>query len=173
MRNRREFEKCFMQYYTSLGMYVMRICGDVDDAEDIVQEAFSITWERFVDDEFPEHLKSYLYKVAHNLTIDRLRKGNKDIRISIDEICQYEDVSEEAIDTSERDAQLWIAIGKLPARCRQVFLMAKRDGLSHAIIAKKLGISQKTVENQITKANKELRQILEPSRGKVFFLPFL
>ena len=173
-KNKREFEKCFKQYYTSLGMYVMRICGDIDETEDIVQEVFSLIWERFADTMLPEHLKSYLYKVAHNLTIDRIRKNNsKDKRISLDEINQCEDVSEEAIDTSERDALLWIAIGKLPERCRQVFLMSKRDGLSHAIIAQELGISQKTVENQITKANKALRQILEPSKGKVFFLPFL
>ncbi len=168
-----EFEKYFNRYYTSLGMYVMRFCGDAVEAEDIVQETFSTVWERFANTDFPEHLKSYLYRVAHNITIDRMRQGNsKDSRVSLDEIAQLE-ITEEAIDTSERDARLWIAINKLPERCRKIFLMSKRDGLSNAEIADELDISIKTVENQISKAYKSLRDKFEPTKGKIFFLPFL
>ncbi len=154
-------------------MYVMRFCGDAEEAEDIVQETFSIVWERYSDRELPDQLRSYLYRVAHNITIDRLRKKNgKETTVSLEAAIMTE-ITEEAIDTSERDAKLWIAIGRLPERCRQVFLMSKRDGLTHAEIADELDISIKTVENQITKALKTLRDVLDPSKGKVFFLPFL
>lgn len=173
MRHVREFERYFNRYYTPLGMYVMRFCGDADEAEDIVQETFSIVWERFSDRELPEQLRSYLYRVAHNIAIDRLRKKEgKESIVSIENV-NITEISEEAIDTSERDARLWIAIGKLPDRCRQVFLLAKRDGLSHAAIAEELDLSIKTVENQISKALKTLRDVLEPSKGKIFFLPFI
>lgn len=173
MRHVKEFERYFNRYYTALGMYVMRFCGDADEAEDIVQETFSIVWERFSDRDLPEQIKSYLYSVAHNITIDRLRnKNGKEALVSLED-ANITEVSEEAIDTSERDARLWIAIGKLPQRCRQVFLLAKRDGLSYAEIAEELDISVKTVENQISKALKTLRDVLQPSKGKVFFLPFL
>ncbi len=173
MRHIKEFERYFNQYYTALGMYAMRFCGDADEAEDIVQETFSIVWDRFSERELPEHIKSYLYRVAHNITIDRLRQKNDKAALVSLEVADLTEVSEEAIDTSERDARLWIAIGKLPERCRQVFLMAKRDGFSHAEIAEELNISVKTVENQISKALKTLRDVLQPSKGKVFFLPFL
>lgn len=173
MRRVKEFENYFNRYYTPLGMYVLRFCGDADEAEDIVQETFSTVWERFSSSELPEQIKSYLYRVANNIAIDRLRKKNgKDSFISFED-AEIAEVSEEAIDTSERDARLWIAIGKLPYRCRQVFLLAKRDGLSHAEIAEELDISVKTVENQIAKALKTLREVLDPSKGKIFFLPFL
>ena len=82
------------------------------------------------------------------------------------------DISDEDIDTSERDAVLWTAIDALPERCRDIFLMSKRDGMSNAGIAAELGISVKTVENQMTKAFSRLREALAPER-KVFFLPFL
>ncbi len=173
MNHTKQFEIFFHRYYTPLGMYVMRFCGDPDEAEDIVQETFSTVWERFADKDLPENMKAYLYRVAHNITIDRLRKNDsKESKVSFDEV-NDSSLTEEAIDTSERDARLWIAIGKLPDRCRQIFLMSKRDGLSHAEIAEELGISLKTVENQITKAFKSLREVLEPKKGKVFFLPFL
>ena len=61
----------------------------------------------------------------------------------------------------------------LPSRCREVFLMSKRDGLSNVEIAAELGISVKTVENQMTKAFARLRSALTASGGKAFFLPFL
>lgn len=173
MSREKEFERYFKLLYTPLGMYVMRFCGDADETEDIVQETFSIVWQRFSDQEFPDNTKSYLYRVAHNITIDHLRRRNtKELSRPLEEIGEME-VSEEAIDTSERDARLWIAISKLPTRCKQVFLLSKRDGLSHAEIANELNISTKTVENQITKAFKLLRDDLKPYKGKIFFLPFL
>ena len=173
MSHEKEFETYFNLYYTSIGMYVMRMCDDVEESEDIVQETFSTVWEKFADKELPTYIKSYLYRTAHNITIDRLRHRNKnDLMVSLDDISQME-LTEEAIDTSERDALLWIAIGKLPERFRQVFLLSKRDGLTHIEISQELGISVKTVENQITKAFKSLREVLDSSEGKVFFLPFL
>lgn len=173
MSREKEFEYYFKRFYTPLGMYVMRFCDNADEAEDIVQESFSTVWQRFASEKFPENLKSYLYRVAHNITIDYIRcRSSKESRISLEEMEAME-VTEEVIDTSERDARLWIAISKLPARCRQVFLMSKRDGLTRAEIAAELNISTKTVENQITKAFKLLRDDLEPSKGKIFFLPFL
>lgn len=174
MSKERVFQSYFYRYYTPLGMYVMRFCGNPEEAEDIVQETFSKAWHQFREGNLPEHPKSFLYRIAHNTTIDHLRSSRKEASttLPIEQLSEME-VTEELIDTSERDARLWIAINKLPNRCREVFLLSKRDGLSHAEIAEELNISVKTVENQITKALKTLREILEPSKGKVFFMPFL
>ncbi len=173
MNREREFETYFKRYYTPIGMYVLRMCGDTAEAEDIVQETFSAAWEKVADDGLPEHFRAYLYRTAHNIAIDRLRRRSPErTDIPLHDIDETE-LTDEAIDTSERDARLWIAISKLPDRCRQVFLLSKRDGLSHAEIAEELDISVKTVENQITKAFKSLRSTLQPSGRKVFFLPYL
>lgn len=173
MNLQREFETYFKRYYTPIGMYVLRMCGDAAEAEDIVQETFSAAWEKFAQEGLPEFFRAYLYRTAHNITIDRMRRYSSEKEaIQIRDIDETE-LTDEAIDTSERDARLWIAISRLPERCRQVFLMSKRDGLSHAEIAEELGISTKTVENQITKAFKSLRSALQPSDRKVFFLPYL
>lgn len=173
MNREKEFETYFKRYYTAIGMYVLRMCGDTAEAEDIVQETFSAAWEKFTQEGRPEFFRAYLYRTAHNIAINHLRLNSPErTDISLRDIDETE-LTDEAIDTSERDARLWIAISRLPERCRQVFLLSKRDGLSNAEIAEELDISVKTVENQITKAFKSLRGNLQPSRGTVFFLPFL
>ncbi|MBO5876505.1 MAG: sigma-70 family RNA polymerase sigma factor, partial [Bacteroidales bacterium] len=53
---------------------------------------------------------------------------------------------------SHIEAKLWTAIDSLPEKCRQVFLMSKRDGLKYEEIAQELGLSVNTVRNQISKA---------------------
>ena len=64
------------------------------------------------------------------------------------------------------------SIDKLPEACRRIFLLSKRDGLGNQEIADELGISIKTVKNQLTKAYARLREDLSDGH-KPFFLPFL
>lgn len=166
----REFEIQFNLLYMPLGMYALRIVGDVDMAEDVVQEAFAAAWERIGSGVEIENLKAYMYRAVRNEAL-RCVRANAGDSSSVD--CGDVDISEDEVDTSERDARLWMAIDRLPQRCREVFLMSKRDGFSNAEIAEELGISVKTVENQMTKAYKALRDSLVPQGRKVFFLPFL
>ena len=56
------------------------------------------------------------------------------------------------------EAELWTAIDTLPQRCREVFLLSKRDRLKYREIAERLDISEKTVEHQVSKALKILRR---------------
>ena len=75
------------------------------------------------------------------------------------DIVKEEDLTEEErIIRSERDARLWTAIDHLPTERKKIFLLSKRDGLTYQEIATELGISIKTVEHQISKALKTLRE---------------
>lgn len=77
---------------------------------------------------------------------------------------------EQAVDSSSREAELWTAIEQLPERCREIFLMSKRDSMTYREIAEELCLSEKTVEHQISKALKTLRG----KKGDFFFLlPFV
>ena len=64
---------------------------------------------------------------------------------------------DDAQERSQTEARLWTAIDSLPEKCRQIFLMSKRDGLKYMEIADELGISENTVRNQISKALKILK----------------
>lgn len=143
----------FRQFYRPLCLYALHYLRDVEEAEDVVQDCFV----RMIERGLPENPKSFLYASVRNACVDRLRRKNpftSDIAPS-DLQCTITD--EEAADRSLREAELWTAIESLPDRCREIFLMSKRDGMTYREIAIELSLSEKTVEHQISKALKILR----------------
>lgn len=165
--NSTEFERQFKRLYLPLGMYALRMLDDTADAEDAVQEAFIKAWSAVDEGAEIANFKAYIYQVVRNVCLSHWRS-----RRPAEVVDTLPLADEETIDTSERDARLWKAIDRLPQKCREVFLMSKRDGLSNDEIATELGISIKTVKNHLTKALASLRSELEQNR-RPFFLPFL
>lgn len=167
MMDKRRFETEFRKLYLPLGMYALRYVGDTDSAEDTVQNAFLKAWQAIGNGSDIADFKAFMYRCVRNECISFLRRQER--FVGIEEVPEVEDTD---IDTSERDARIWRAIDELPDRCRDVFLLSKRDGLSNEEIAAELDISVKTVKNQMTKAFSRLRTALSPAH-KPFFLPFL
>ena len=163
----KEFDIYFRKLYLSLGMFALRIVGDAEVAEEIVADTFANIWQKIHEGLEIDNFKAYVYQSVRNECLSFLR--NKKEIIDLENILE---VDEETIDTSERDAKIWRAIDELPPKCREVFLLSKRDGLSNEEIAEEMGISIKTVKNQMTKAFSRLREALS-SGHKPFFLPFL
>lgn len=163
----REFEEYFRKLYLPLGMYALRIVDDADDAEDLVVETFLKTWHQVEEGGEIDNFKAFLYRAVRNECISFLRRKKETVGVEF-----IPEVDEETVDTSERDAEIWKAIDQLPEKCREVFLLSKCDGLTNEEIAEELGISIKTVKNQMTKAFSRLREALS-SGHKPFFLPFL
>ena len=93
--------------------------------------------------------------------IDRLEKTDRQNTV---------DPDHSYIDTDEFRKILDTAIEQLPDKCKAIFLLSKQQELSNKEIAERLGISVKTVENQMTIALKKLREYLLPYRGKIFII---
>lgn len=160
--DRRDYERLFSRYYLPLGMYSLRITGDTDLAQDVVQEVFAGLWRRVMEGNAElGSPASYLYRAVRNRSLSAVA-GKTDYD-DIDDVALSEPVTEEDVDTSERDARLWCEIGKLPDRMREIFLMNKRDGMKYREIAEELSLSEKTVEHQISRALHRLRESLAPS----------
>lgn len=163
----KEFEIFFRKLYLPLGMYALRIVDDADVAEDMVQDAFLNTWERLEGGFEISNFKAFMYRSVRNECLSYLSSLKEKVGEEF-----IPEAGEEEIDTSFRDARIWKAIDELPEKCREIFLMSKRDGYSNEEIADELGISIKTVKNQMTKAFSRLHEALN-SGHKPFFLPFL
>lgn len=176
----KEIDLVFQQYYRPLCLYALHYLHDLDEAEDVVQDCFVRLLEAEKRDanssvsslsmSNPQNLKSFLYASVRNACIDKLRRKNPIVQnISPSDLSGIIS-DEQAVDSASREAELWTAIEQLPERCREIFLMSKRDGMTYREIAEELCLSEKTVEHQISKALKTLRG----KKGDFFFLlPFV
>lgn len=153
-----EFEQSFRELYRPLCMFALRFTERIDDAEDIVQQAFADVWDKNINNIIISNLKSYMYQAVRNRSLSLVTQSTETIQTT-DLLPDMEDTSEEEqIYNSERDARLWAAIDELPPERKKIFLLSKRDGLKYQEIAHELNISIKTVENQMGKALKSLRE---------------
>tara|TARA_B110000093_G_scaffold19470_1_gene17738 strand:- start:196 stop:771 length:576 start_codon:yes stop_codon:yes gene_type:complete len=148
-------------YYKNLCGYANLFTKDPSKSEDIVQNVFVKIWiyRKKIDPNIP--IKKYLYKSVYNEFIDQYRK-NKSV-ISLEE--KYLKVIDTIIDDNSLDIEKLMMnvnreIDKLPEKCKRVFILNKKEGLTHDEIAEYLQISTKTVESHITRAFKILNQKL-------------
>lgn len=155
---KREIGEAFRCYYKPLCLYAMHYIQDMDLIEDVVQDCFVELWERMNDEKPVSSVRPYLYMMVRNRCLDALKKDNQiDYNVSPSDLEGFIQ-DEEAEERSLIEARLWTAIDSLPEKCREVFLLSKRDGLKHKEVADKLNVSVKTVENQVAKAIKALKE---------------
>ena len=155
--NTKIFREHFLQYYRPLCLFALHYLKDIDDAEDTVQDCFMELWRRKDRGVDASGLKSYLYAMVRNRCIDILKKDSlvdSNVQPSdLEEVLSDEECEEWAYD----EARMWTAIDSLPEKCREVFLLAKKEGLKYEEIAVRMGISVHTVKNQMSKAIKTVK----------------
>ncbi|SCY15330.1 RNA polymerase sigma-70 factor, ECF subfamily [Flavobacterium anhuiense] len=161
-------------YHHKLCVYANSLVKNIYSAEDIVQNVFIKVWEHRTRLKENHSLKSFLYKLVYNEFIDLYRKNQslfsleKSYYDALNGIVQEED--------SEAFQRVLNAVNKeiqnLPPKCKEVFILSKKEGLTNIEIAEHLDVSIKTVEAQITKAFSILRSTLEEKVRSVLFLLF-
>lgn len=147
----------FQQFYRPLCMYALHYLQDIAQVEDMVQDAFVTMIEQQQNGKKINNHKAYLYTTVRNNCLDMIRREQQSVTIVMPQDADGAISDEEAAERSFHEAELWTAIDSLPERCRIIFLMAKRDGKRYREIATELGITEKTVEHQVSKALKILR----------------
>ncbi|WP_291723239.1 RNA polymerase sigma-70 factor [Bernardetia sp.] len=169
-----DIEQLFKLHYASMCRTVFRMVKDEAIAEDIVQDVFFNFWKKKDQLNITTSVAAYLKRSAANAGIDYLRKKRptSDNALDIDEpIYQHLAVdtnqSDENIRTEELSNHIETALEALPPRCKEVFMLNRFEDMSYQEVADTLGISIKTVENQMGKALKILRVELKD------YLPFL
>ncbi|HBH08822.1 MAG TPA: RNA polymerase sigma-70 factor [Rikenellaceae bacterium] len=158
-------DSLFRLYYRPLCVYALHYLKDKDQIEDLVQEAFTAYWMKETADAVIDNPRAYLYTAVRNRCIDAIRRQRRqdvDLDSLEEEILPVEDdvviSDEEAVDNSLREARIWSAIDRLPAKRRRIFLMSRRDGMKYSEIAGALGLSENTVRNQVSRALDAIRQ---------------
>lgn len=150
-------DEIFRLYYRPLCLYALHYLHSTDDAEDVVQDCVTEFLER-IDRGFEvDNVRSYLFMMVRNRSLDSLKLATCiDTNHTADEFVELIDESEYE-EASFIEARLWTAIDSLPEKCREIFLLCKRDGLKYEEIAEELGVSINTVKNQVSKALQTLK----------------
>jgi len=159
------FKQLFAQEYSKLCRYALSYLSDTHQAEDVVQETFIKVWERKQDMIASPDMRFYLLTAVRNNCISALRKL-KSGPISFPEHAPEPEPEihftalQHQESAHEQTRRITHALDLLPPKCKEVFLLVKMQGLSYQQTADVLGISNKTVENQMGKALKTLRENL-------------
>ncbi|MFN8265002.1 MAG: RNA polymerase sigma-70 factor [Chitinophagaceae bacterium] len=154
------FERVFKEHFKALHAYACTILKDEMMAEEVVQSVFLKIWEKKERISFDVSLKAYLYRAVYNDSLNVLK--HEKIKsayqtYSAHRMKNESDHSHSKLMLGELEQRIREALNELPEQCRTIFQMSRFEELKYKEIAARLGISEKTVENQMGKALKLMR----------------
>ncbi len=156
------FEMLFKIYSQKLIYFSQGYVRDKQTAENIVQDVFLRVWQTKENLDPVKNIQSYLFMAVKNESLKQLRhlQVEKKHQENVSVLSVVELTPDEKIDQNELREEINKAINYLPDKCREIFTMSRFDQLKYSEIADILGISIKTVETQMGRALKKLREQL-------------
>lgn len=161
-------------HYKELCNYATSLARDDFKSEDIVQNVIVRLWQQREKLNPNISIKNYLYKSVYNEFIDHYRK---DLSISVLER-KYIEVMDSFIEVKEEDETKRLIslvekeIEQLPNKCKETFLLSKKNGLTYKEIAEYKNVSVNTIEKQMVKAFSILRKKLKDKMISLLFILF-
>ncbi|MDB5007233.1 MAG: polymerase sigma-70 factor [Mucilaginibacter sp.] len=154
------FKEIYARYWKKLYSESYKRLKDKELAEEVVQEIFTNFWLKRQSLQITTTITGYLYLAVANQVIDRYRKElvrskyRETFKVVHSEV---DNSTEDTIMLKELTSTIETEVNQLPDRCRSVYELSRNEYKTNKEIATYLGISEKTVENQLTKALKKLR----------------
>lgn len=158
------FEELFNHYYSRLYNFSKRFLKSEEGIDDILQEVFLKIWRNRKNIKSQDTFNSYLFTITQNLLLNEIRRRinarkKKDELFNASIAREYQSV--EAVDYHDIKSRIGTLIEELPDRQKQIFKLSRIEGLSHKEIAKKLGVTTKTIEYHISQSIKILKRRLK------------
>jgi RNA polymerase sigma-70 factor (ECF subfamily) len=152
-------EGYFQTHFEGLHRYAYTLLKNNDDAKDAVQYVFVKLWEKRTIINEHQSIQSYLYTSVYNYCLNAIR--NEKVRTKYIQYNQTEPLTQrDNLVSKENIKMITDALENLPAQCRLIFLKSRFEKKKYAEIAQELNLSVKTIEAQIGKALKILREKL-------------
>lgn len=164
--NEKAFENMFRAYYPRLCRFAAEYTDSASPARDLVQDVFLKIWARRAEWQVRRSLKAYLYRAVRNRALNHTRRQGTKHEVEDDlkyttETSQRRTAADD-VHANRLSEEIDNAISELPERRRMAFLLHRRHGFTYKEIAHIMEITPKTVENQIGRALKTLRETLSP-----------
>jgi RNA polymerase sigma-70 factor (ECF subfamily) len=157
------FEELVDRYKTRLVNVIYRMLNDQNEAEDLVQETFLRVWTHRQDYDFSYCLSTWIYTIALNLAKNELRKRRKFKFFSLLEMTEKGlELPDPKLGPSALGHLLEGAIGKLPGKYKEAFLLRDVEQLPYEEVAQILGVPLGTVKSRVNRARAVLKDELKP-----------
>ncbi|HEY4135721.1 MAG TPA: RNA polymerase sigma factor [Alphaproteobacteria bacterium] len=161
-----DIESLFLVHGRELRVYLTRQLRDPQVAADLLQETFLRLAEQPVLAGI-DNPRSYLYRMARNLAIDHFRQEDRRQtrpvpHESLAGIAADSPPLDDAADSRQRLAQLRAALDELPRRTRDIFLLNRVEGLTYAEVARRLAVSDSTVQKHLARALHHVMRRMRP-----------
>ncbi len=159
------FEKLFIKYYSALVNFAFSYLRSTHEAEGVVQEVFADCWERKKQLDPTKNIKTYLFQSVKFQSMDILKHRKVINRYQKELMNEKEDQVQPEHHINPTDEEFVNAVQEaievLPNRAQRVFVLHRKEGLTYKEIAEVMDISPKTVESQMSRALKFLRNRLD------------
>lgn len=163
------FEDVFLNYFQRVRLFIGGIIKSDADAEELAQDVFVKLWTNRTAIDPGKPFNAYLYTMAKNSAFNFLKHKSVEQSYTDSSIFSDDVVNpEEELFAHEISLLIEMVVNEMPVQRRRIYILSREKGISNADIATKLGISKKTVENQLSLALQELRKVIS-----LFFLFFL
>lgn len=166
------FEQVFKEHFKNLHAYACSILKDEDEAEEMVQNVFYKLWEKKEKISELQSVPAYLYRSVYNECMNYVKHEKVKMTYEAHAV-HHGSIAGQATDTAtakELEHRIANALADLPEQCRTIFQLSRFEELKYREIADKMGLSVKTVENQMGKALKILRTKLADYISVVWLL---
>ena len=154
------FENVFRSHYKQLVAFAYQYVSDSDLSEELVQEVFTNLWEKVAGIEIRTSVKSYLYGSVRNACLNYIKHQGIVKRHEEYEKHNVDYLDTDFLELDELQSKIDDALSKLPPKCREIFELSRFEELKYKEIADELNISIKTVEGQMGRALKVMRECL-------------
>ncbi len=161
-------------YNHKLCLYANSLTNDISISEDIVQNVFIKVWERRDNLKVDFSIKSYLYKSVYNACINEYKKNQSVTALERKHIEELDRIVEDK-DEAALERLIGLvkeAIQELPPKCKEIFLLSKKEGLTNIEISEYLNLSKNTIERQINIAFSKIRENVGSKTDIILFLLF-
>jgi len=154
------FKTIFDAFHKRLYLFSFKYVKDKHASEEIIDGVFFILWQKREELDNIKNLKSYLYTMVYNSSMDYLKNKKRFSQFNSEAHDTHFSIEKDIIE-EETHTILFNALESLPEKCRQIFELSCLEGLKYKDIAEDLQISINTVKSQRARALVILRQKLK------------
>ncbi|MEQ7800976.1 RNA polymerase sigma-70 factor [Pedobacter sp. ASV1-7] len=163
LQDPKAFSQLYTLYVKKIYAYALGILKSPSLAEDVTQDTFVKLWEHALSIKSDRSIQPFLFTIVRNLSLNVIKQASKQAFISDEMFSHVESQQEDGLQYTERKQTGEIigkAVDQLPPQRRIIYDLCRNYGYSYKQTADKLGIKDSTVNSQMVKALKTIKDFM-------------